>query len=176
MSGRILVAGIGNIFLGDDAFGVEVARCLLARGVPEGVCVRDFGIRGLDLAFELNGEWSAAILVDATMRGGTPGTLYLIDPELPATEAVSLATNGHGVDPVQVLVLARTMGSLPPVIRVVACEPDSLGSEEELQCGLSSSVSGALQGAVELVDEVIAELSARPAPAPSACRSASPQR
>ncbi len=78
---RILIAGIGNIFLGDDAFGSEVARRLAAQPIPDGVRVVDFGIRGFDLAYALIDGYDATILVDATPRGGSPGTLYLIEPD-----------------------------------------------------------------------------------------------
>src|ERR1700676_3752545 len=85
-SGLILVAGIGNIFLGDDAFGVEVVRRLVQRPLPEGVRVVDFGIRGLDLTYALLDKYAAVIFVDAAPRGGTPGTLYVIEPELAGPE------------------------------------------------------------------------------------------
>ncbi|MGH7848434.1 MAG: hydrogenase maturation protease, partial [Candidatus Binatia bacterium] len=73
---KILVAGIGNIFLGDDGFGVEVARELAKRKLPESVRVVDFGIRGFDLAYALLDGYDLTILVDAAPRGGLPGTLY----------------------------------------------------------------------------------------------------
>src|SRR4029450_12420487 len=84
MRGRVLVAGVGNIFLGDDGFGVEVARRLAAEELPEDVRVADFGIRGVHLAPELLDGYDPAILVDATPRGGPPGTVYVIEPEPPA--------------------------------------------------------------------------------------------
>src|SRR6516225_7125141 len=88
---RILVAGIGNIFLGDDAFGVEVARRLAARPQPDGVRVADFGIRGIDLTYALLDGYETVILVDATPRGGQPGTLYVIEPDVggPAESGVA---------------------------------------------------------------------------------------
>ncbi len=84
MKERILIAGIGNIFLGDDAFGVEVVRRLSrsARKLPDEVRIVDFGIRGFDLAYALMEGYEVAILVDATPRGGVPGTLYTIEPDL----------------------------------------------------------------------------------------------
>ena len=82
MGERVLVAGIGNVFLGDDGFGVEVVRRLAGRGMPENVEVRDFGIRGMDLAYALQDGYGLVVLVDATPRGGEPGTVYLIEPEV----------------------------------------------------------------------------------------------
>ena len=94
----MLVAGIGNVFLGDDGFGVALAG-RLARGEPQpGVEVVDFGIRGMDLAYALLGDYDAAILLDATPRGGPPGTLYVIEPEI---EGVEAPPDAHGMDPVQ---------------------------------------------------------------------------
>ena len=80
-SPRILVAGVGNVFFGDDGFGVEVARRLLERRWPETVTIRDFGIRGLDFAYALLGGYDAAILVDTVRRGRDPGTLYVLEVE-----------------------------------------------------------------------------------------------
>jgi hydrogenase maturation protease len=79
---RILIACIGNIFLGDDGFGVEVARHLITRSYPEGVQVVDFGIRGMDLAYALLDDYDELVLVDGIARGSSPGTLYLIEPDL----------------------------------------------------------------------------------------------
>src|SRR2546425_12435722 len=107
----ILVAGVGNIFLGDDAFGVEVAQRLLRRELPDEVRVVDFGIRGLDLTYALLDGYETVILVDATSRGGPPGTLYVIEPERDGTagaEGEPLET--HNLDPVKVLRLAASMG------------------------------------------------------------------
>src|SRR4051812_15952001 len=106
MTPTVLVAGLGNIFLGDDAFGVEVARSLAARPLPSGVSVRDFGIRGFDLAYALLEPWSAVILVDALSRGDAPGTLYLLEPNLAGLGASATSEtemNPHSMDPVRVL-------------------------------------------------------------------------
>jgi hydrogenase maturation protease len=153
----ILVAGIGNVFLADDAFGVEVARRLAERELPLGVKVADFGIRGMDLAYELQEDYDAAILVDAVPRGGTPGTLYVIEADLDAAEPV---LDAHAMDPVRVLGLARTLGSLPPRVLVVGCEPSTAMSldDEELVMGLSPPVRAAIEEAVALVESVLEEL------------------
>ena len=110
---RVLVAGVGNIFLGDDAFGVEVVRELARRPLPDGVRVVDFGIRGLDLTYALLDGYEAVILVDATPRGGPPGTLYVLEVEPPAPgggRGRGPPAEGHNIDPVRVLRLAAAMG------------------------------------------------------------------
>ena len=152
---RVLVAGIGNVFMGDDGFGVEVARRLQARPRPAGVEVRDFGIRGMDLVYALR-DCDVAILVDAAPRGGAPGTLRVIEAQL-ETDAVSLDT--HGMDPVRVLALARELGPVPERVLVVGCEPATrmTGDEDEVVAELSGPVRGALDAAVELVETLVKE-------------------
>jgi hydrogenase maturation protease len=158
MSGpRILIAGVGNIFLGDDAFGVEVARRLASRPLPEGVRVVDFGIRGFDLAFALMDAYDLAVLVDATPRGGPPGTLYVIEPEPEPPEAAEVMVETHGMNPVNVLRLVRSLGGNPPPMRVVGCEPATLGSDEEPALGLSAAVRPAVDEAVRLIEGLVAE-------------------
>ncbi len=113
MSHRILIACVGNIFLGDDAFGVEVARELATRQLPEGVSVIDFGIRAFDLAYALLDPWDAVILVDAVPRGDAPGTLYTIEPDLSSIAAAETSDgplDGHSMDPVKVVQLAQVDG------------------------------------------------------------------
>jgi hydrogenase maturation protease len=154
-SGRsVLVAGIGNVFLADDGFGVEVARRLAQRELPAGVKVADFGIRGMDLAYELQEDYDAAVLVDAVSRGQAPGTLYVIEPDVDGFEP---SLDAHAMDPVGVLGLARTLGGLPPRVLVVGCEPATRASLEdaELVMGLSPPVTAALERAVELVESVL---------------------
>lgn len=158
---RILVAGIGNIFLGDDGFGVEVARRLMGRALPAGVEVVDFGIRGLDLAFALQDGYDTVVLVDAAPRGGEPGTLYVIEPEEEDGGDVVLET--HGMDPVKVLRLARAMGGVPTRMLVVGCEPRSPTGDDpdaEMQMGLSAPVAGAVGEAVKLVESLVEGLAA----------------
>jgi hydrogenase maturation protease len=153
----ILVAGIGNVFLGDDGFGVEVARRLAQRELPLGVKVADYGIRGMDLAYELQEDYDAAILVDAVPRGQAPGTLYVIEPDLQDAEPV---LDAHSMDPVRVLGLARTLGTLPPRVLVVGCEPATAMTldDEELVMGLGPEVTAAIGKAVELVESVLDDL------------------
>jgi hydrogenase maturation protease len=153
----ILIAGIGNVFLADDGFGVEVARLLAQRELPAGVKVADFGIRGMDLAYELQEDYDAAILVDAVPRGGEPGTLYVIEPDLAQAEGV---LDAHTMDPVRVLGLAKVLGSLPARVLVVGCEPEIQmeQDDDELRVELSPAVKAATLEAVELVESMLADL------------------
>jgi hydrogenase maturation protease len=147
----MLVAGIGNIFRGDDAFGSEVARRLAARTLPQGVGVRDFGNRAIDLAYALVRETGEAILIDAVSRGGAPGTLYVIDGDDPADEA-RRPLAGHDIEPFTALTTARAMGATARVT-VVGCEPESFGTETggDGRMGLSPRVAAAVEPAVDLV-------------------------
>jgi hydrogenase maturation protease len=156
MSRRILVAGIGNVFLGDDGFGVEVVGRLSERELPEGVEVVDFGIRGMDLAYALHEDYDLVVFVDATPRGGKPGTVYLIEPEIEDDGEVSLDT--HGMDPAKVIKLARTLGARPTRTLVVGCEPQSVVSGEdynEMLMELSEPVRAAVEEAVEMVESLV---------------------
>jgi hydrogenase maturation protease len=155
----VLVAGIGNIFLGDDGFGVEVVRRLAERELPEGVEVSDFGIRGLDLAYALQEDYDAVVFVDATPRGEEPGTLYLLEPEIEEDGEVALDT--HGMDPVKVIKLSRTLGARRVRTLVVGCEPQGESethSYEEMQMGLSEPVRAAVDEAVKLVESLVEEI------------------
>ncbi len=164
MTQRILIAGVGNIFLGDDAFGVELAQLLLRRPYPPEVEVVDFGIRGIELAYALlTNNYDALILVDAVPRGGVPGTLYLIEPELPddarqqGEEAGRIAIETHSMDPAKVLAFARALGARPIRTLIVGCEPAPLGADnaEEMQMGLSAPVQAALDEAVQMIDRLV---------------------
>jgi hydrogenase maturation protease len=157
---RVLIAGVGNIFLGDDAFGSELARRLMRRPMPEGVRVVDFGIRGLDLTYALVDGCDSALLLDATQRGGEPGTLYVVEPDEadPANDGSAAAeVETHGMDPVKVLRLAAAMGGRRRVL-LLGCEPAVLGSDDDPVMGLSPPVEAALERAEALVDSVVAEL------------------
>jgi hydrogenase maturation protease len=158
-STRVLVAGIGNIFMADDGFGVEVARRLRERALPAGVDVVDFGIRGMDLVFALGEGYDAAVFVDAVPHGDEPGTVFLIEPRLEQLEG-EVTLDAHGMDPVKVLALAGQLGPVPERILVVGCEPQlsMSGDEEELVGELSAPVLAAVDEAVALVQSVVAEL------------------
>jgi hydrogenase maturation protease len=156
---RILVAGVGNVFLGDDGFGVEVVRRLAGRRLPEGVEVVDFGIRGLDLAYALQHDYDVVIFVDATPRGGKPGTVYLLEPEIEEDGEVTLDT--HGMDPVKVIKLSRALGARPTRTLVVGCEPQVVvGGEayDEMLMELSEPVRAAVEEAVKLVESLLEEI------------------
>jgi len=153
---KILIAGIGNIFLGDDGFGVEVARRLAEAEFPEGVLVRDFGIRGYDLAYALLDGYDLIILVDAVPRGSLPGTLYVIEPEMdsPPAEPQGAALDAHAMNPVSVLQLAKSMGPVSGTVLLVGCEPATLGGDEG-EMGLSEAVAAAVDQAAVLVKRLV---------------------
>lgn len=156
---RILIAGIGNIFLGDDAFGVAVAHRLLGRELPEGVRVIDFGIRGLDLTYALLDGYEAVILVDTISRGMPTGTLSILEPtddDPPATDAPD-PIEPHNLDPRKVLRLAAGLGGRVDRLLLVGCEPAPL-DPDTFQDGLSPPVRAAVDEAVPLIEELAARL------------------
>jgi len=161
VSGRldILVAGIGNLFLGDDGFGVEVAQRLARRELPQGVRVVDFGIRGFDLACALVDGPDVSILVDACPRGAEAGTVSLIEPDLTALASprFEAAVEPHGLDPLSVLGLARRMGGALKTVLVVGCEPQTLGNDDGL-IGLSEPVEAGVDRAIEMIESLIARI------------------
>ncbi|MEU6296204.1 hydrogenase maturation protease [Streptomyces erythrochromogenes] len=183
MSPKVLIAGIGNVFLGDDGFGVETVRALSAHPLPDGVEVVDFGVRGVHLAYQLLDGYDTLVLVDATARGGAPGTLYLIEPETATTtdaaagaEAGAAAgaqaagpgegpvLDGHHMSPDTVLALLGALcagtGATPPRrTLVLGCEPACV--EEGI--GLSAPVAAAVPEAVRTTLDLL-DLLDRPAP------------
>ncbi len=164
MKDHVLIAGVGNIFLADDAFGVEVARVMVTRALPERTVVRDFGIRSFDLAYALLNDWSAVVLVDAVSRDEPPGTLFVIEPDLSelADGSQTATFDGHSMDPLTVLRLAQTFGEIRPKIFVVGCEPADLGGEEG-RMGLSPEVGAAVEEAVVMVQELVEHILAKAA-------------
>lgn len=151
----VLVACIGNIFQGDDAFGCEVAKVLARRPPSPAVRVIDFGIRGLDLIYALMDAPDLTILVDAVSRGGAPGTLYTIEPDLEeAAEAGQQMLDAHAMDPVTVLRATKAMGGRPGRVLLVGCEPADLGGEEG-RMGLTPVVSDAVEEAAFMVESLI---------------------
>jgi hydrogenase maturation protease len=153
MSAKILVAGVGNIFLGDDAFGGEVVNRLAQRSLPNDVIVKDFGIRSYDLAYALMDDWDLVILVDALPRGGDPGTLYTFEPELPANRETSF--DAHTMNPVSVLQLVSALGGSVRRLLVVGCEPATVEPDAHGNMGLSVPVRNALEEAVRIVEKLI---------------------
>jgi hydrogenase maturation protease len=180
-SPQILVAGIGNIFLGDDGFGCAVIERLKRRGIANAVRVTDFGIRGLDLAYALFDGYDVAILVDAVSRGGKPGTLYIIEPELNDPNEESAKVDPHGMNPMRALSLVKTMHDMGRAkdgdpgsgmgagsgegekrsalkrILLVGCEPETVGPEDG-QIGLSEAAQAGVEEAVKIVESLVAEM------------------
>jgi hydrogenase maturation protease len=148
----ILIAGIGNVLMGDDGFGVEVVRRF--KSSKSHVRVVDFGIRGFDLALALSkGDLDAALLIDASPRGKAPGTVTLLEPSEISAAAIQ---ETHGIHPLHALALAKTMGPLPRSLRVICCEPEVLGTEDEPVLGLSPRVEDAIPLAISLIEESLA--------------------
>jgi len=159
-SKRILIAGIGNIFLGDDGFGVEVASQLASRTFPRGVRVTDFGIRGFDLAYALMEGYETTILVDAYPGEGQPGTLFVIEPDLQNLHSVGAQAglvDAHAMNPLNVLHMAVNMGAQLKRILLVGCVPATLGPEEG-QMGLSEPIAAVVDAAVQLVDSLVTRI------------------
>lgn len=154
---HILVAGIGNIFLGDDGFGVEVARELATRNLPAGVRVVDFGIRGLDLAYALQDGYETIILIDAFPHGEAPGTVYVVEPDLEDPAAMLAQGNfiePHAMNPVNVLRMATAMHGPLKRVLLVGCEPATFGGEDG-EMGLSAAVEAAVHEAVKTVEQLV---------------------
>jgi len=158
-TGELLIAGVGNIFLGDDGFGVEVASRLAAANLPDWVHVVDYGIRGMHLAYDLAGGFSSAILVDAIAHGGEPGTIYVIEPDRLAPSADADGTlagnpmfNAHGMQPDVVLAMLDLLDAGDRQVLVVGCEPASL----DYGIGLSEPVAAAVGSAVTVVLDLVA--------------------
>jgi hydrogenase maturation protease len=156
---RVLLAGIGNVFLGDDAFGVEVARRLLAADLPDRVDVAEFGIGGVHLAYELlEGGWASLVLIDAMARAEEPGTLSVLDvlhDQLHQPEVSGLVADAHGMGPDTVLALLGGLGAIPERVLVVGCEPARVHPAMALSPPVAAAVSGAVKLALEVaVDEL----------------------
>jgi hydrogenase maturation protease len=153
----ILIAGIGNIFLADDGFGVEVAHRLASKSLPSGVRVADFGIRGFDLAYALMESYETTILVDAYPGEGEPGTLFVVEPdlqELSSAEALPGAIEPHAMNPLAVLRMATSMGGHLKRVLLVGCVPATFGPEEG-QMGLTAPVAAAVDEAAKLVESLV---------------------
>lgn len=165
MSEEILVACIGNIFLGDDGFGVEVARQLQQAGLPDEARVVDYGIRGFDLAWALLEPWRAVVLVDAIRRGECPGTLYLLQPAGASHRSIQATPDPHAMHPEQVIALSRSFGSISAEIFIVGCEPLDFGDDLEGRMGLSPEVARVIPQAVSMISELVTKLRSDAEPA-----------
>jgi hydrogenase maturation protease len=145
---RVLVAGVGNVFLGDDGFGVEVARRLAKLDLPDWVAVGDYGISGMHLAYDLADGVETAILVDAMPRGGEPGTVYVVEPERPAVALL----DGHGMQPDVVLGMLDTLGADVGRILIVGCEPATAAPGMELSAPVAAAVDDVVRIVLELIE------------------------
>jgi hydrogenase maturation protease len=155
---RVLVAGIGNVFLGDDAFGVEVVGRIDAGALPDRVDVADYGIGGVHLAYELlDGRYPTLILVDAVPLGEPPGTVAVLEVDPDGIAAPATGLDAHGLDPQTVLAAVRGLGGRLDRVLVVGCQPAAVG-----ECmGLSEPVRAAVDGAVRLVSDLARDEVAR---------------
>jgi hydrogenase maturation protease len=154
----ILVAAVGNLWLGDDGFAGEVARCLRARELPRDVAIADFGTGGLDLAYEVMRGYEALVLVDVSRQGGEPGTLYVMEVDADAIDPGiedGARIDPHGMDPETVLRFVKATGGWPGQVVVIACEPQQL---EEVGIGLTPPVAAAVDDAADLVAKTVEEL------------------
>jgi hydrogenase maturation protease len=159
---QILVAAVGNMWLGDDGFGGEVARRLQERPLAPGVQVVDFGTGGLDLAYEAMRGYDALVLVDVSRQGGEPGTLYVMEADEGSVDGGiedGAVIDPHGMDPRTVLRFVKAVGGWPGRVVVVACEPARV---DEMRIGLSEHVADAVEKAIEVVEQQLAELAAAP--------------
>jgi hydrogenase maturation protease len=147
---QVLVAGVGNIFLGDDGFGVEVARRLAKLELPDGVLVGDYGISGMHLAYDLADGVTMAILVDAMPRGGEPGTVYVVKPDEVSQPDAALL-DAHGMQPDVVIGMLHTLGAQVPELLIVGCEP----AVADYGMGLSPPVEAAVDEAIKLVLKLV---------------------
>jgi hydrogenase maturation protease len=160
---RTLVAGVGNIFFGDDGFGVEVAKRLAECELPAGVTVADYGISGMHLAYDLSNGYERAILIDAAPRGGTPGTVYVMEPTEPAeaspAEVSTALFDAHGMQPDVVLGMLGMLGGKTGRLLIVGCEPQDAGPGIGLSAPVAAAVDDAVRTVLELVEGVTQEAS-----------------
>jgi len=158
MSRKILIAGVGNVFLGDDGFGVAVAQRLVGEPLPDGVTAVDFGIRGVHLAYQLLDGYDTLILVDAARRGEPPGTVFVVEPDFTKPDEIERGENGflldaHSMDPELVLGMLESLGGTVGRIVIVGCEPQSVENEMGLSAAVERAVPEALRVVRELVEQ-----------------------
>ena len=155
---RVMIAGVGNMFMKDDGFGGAVIKKMLHKKFPEGVEIKDFGTGGLKLAYDLMRGYDGLILLDASSRGEKPGTLYVIEPDQNDINP-NLEEGGpidpHGADPATVLRFVKSIGSWPGKVIIVACEPEVV---DDFDIGLSEPVNAAIEKAVEMVEEIVQDI------------------
>lgn len=165
MKPRVLIAGMGNDLRQDDGFGIAVIRRYAEAGIPEGVRVYEAGIAGIGLVQELMDGYEALVIVDATDRGEEPGTVYLLEAEVPAREELTeedrqeFLADTHLTVPSQALTLARALDILPPSVYILGCQPKECG----LGMDLSEPVERGAAVAVERLRELTGRLARQPA-------------
>ena len=161
MTGRMLVAGVGNIFLGDDGFGVAVANRLAGADLPSWVQVADYGISGMHLAYDLADGYETAILIDTARRGERPGTLTVIEAGRPEETGAPLEGrlfDAHGMQPDVVLGVLDMLGARSARVLVVGCEPASLDYGMELSEPVAAAVGEAAAVVIRLIAEIGADV------------------
>ncbi len=163
MSGGVLVAGIGNIFQTDDAFGVEVANRLSTRALPAGVRVEDFGIRGLHLAYELLNGYDGLVLIDAVPMGEPAGTLAIIEPEVePSGRRDAPVVDAHTMSPDAVLASLAGLGGSVEKIFIVGCQPANLQEGMGLTAPVAAAVDAAVDMCLALVSDLVTPVGVTP--------------
>lgn len=150
---KILVACLGNIFYGDDAFGVEVAKALPVEGLPQNIKVKDFGIRGMDLAFEVSEDYDLVILVDTVKIGATAGAVFVLEPKTPENSAVLM----HDLTPDRALQFAQLFSTKRKKLLLIGCEPVNLEFNSEMSKAVKNAVEKAVGEILELIKETIHE-------------------
>ncbi len=154
MTSQILVAGIGNIFLGDDGFGPEVVRRMSDRFTDtDAVRVVDYGIRGMHLAYDLLDEWDALVIIDAVPDRGSPGTVHVFEADHESLGSTT-ALDAHGMDPDAVFASLRALDGKPPRTIVVGCEVADIQDG----IGLSAPVGAAVEDAIRAVEAAVTML------------------
>lgn len=156
MASRILIAGIGNIFLGDDGFGSEVLRHVSGKVTgSDGLRATDYGIGGMHLAYDLLDDWDGLVLVDAVPDQGSPGTVHVFEADHASSDSPA-GLDAHGMDPATVFASLRALGGMAPRTIVVGCEVADVAE----RMGLSECVQAAIPAAVQAVESAVAMLRA----------------
>jgi hydrogenase maturation protease len=153
ITSQILVAGIGNIFLGDDGFGPEVMRHVPEHLAGPRVRMRDYGIGGMHLAYDLLDGYDALVLVDALPSRGAPGTLHVFEADH-ETLSAGVGLDAHAMDPAAVFASLAALGGTPPYTIVIGCEVDDVDE----RMGLSAAVARTVPDAVAAIEEIVARL------------------
>lgn len=146
---NILIACLGNIFYGDDAFGVEVAKSLAAKDLPENVKLIDFGIRGIDLAFELINDYELVVLVDTIKIGADAGSVFVFEPRMSGAESGNFA---HDLTPTKAMHIAARLKTKPKKMLLVGCEPVNLEFNDEMSAEIEKAVAIAVEKILEIIE------------------------